>query len=168
MNYQDFQNASQDLSQKITIDNHTNAREEFEVEATIEEWVNFIEEKNINGVLSVCAEDIVTFDLMAPLANHGIDELHSRLEKWFNSYEGDLRVEISELRISAERDTAFAHCLIRYQGTKLSKDEEGEDMYNRVSFGFEKIGHDWLIVHMHSSMPFDMKTMKIRTDLTPQ
>ncbi len=167
MNYQDFQHSTQELSQKITIDNHTNAREEFEVEATIEEWMNFMEEKNITGVLSVCAEDIVTFDLMAPIANHGVNELRPRLEKWFNSYEGDLTLKMEELRIRAERDTAFAHCLVRYKGTKLSQDEEGNEMYNRVSLGFEKLGQDWLIVHMHSSMPFDMKSMKMMTDLTP-
>lgn len=147
----EFQRSESELSQKLVIDNHTNVREELEIEATIEEYLNFIEERNINGVLSIFAEDAMTFDLLPPMQNHGIEELRSRLESWFSSFKGDIKLEVEQLRIRAEKDTGFAHCLIRYRGEK-------EDMYNRVTMGFEKIGHDWLIAHLHASLPMDMKS----------
>ena len=162
----DFQHSTSELAYKLTIDNHTNARAELEVEATLEEWMNFMREKNAAGVLSIYAEEATNFDLMAPLEYHGPDAIQDRLETWFSSFTSDIILDVEDLHIRAEGGTAFAHCLIRFMGDKAN-DDNGEDMYNRVTFGFEKIDNDWLIVHQHSSLPFDMKSGKVLLDLKP-
>lgn len=127
--------------------------EESEIEATLEEWAMFVETKNIDGVMSLYAEDVISFDLVEPFEYKGIDESMKRTKEWFATFNRDIKIQIDDLFISAEKFSAYAHCLIKYSG-------KNEDMWLRVTFGFQKIENDWMIKHMHSSVPFDMSNGK--------
>jgi ketosteroid isomerase-like protein len=154
-----FQNNAQDLGTKQTINMHTNAQEELEIEAFLEHWMSFIEAKNVDGVASLYADEVISFDLIEPFQFRGISASKKRMQDWFDSFDGPISVDIQELTISAEKDVAFSHSLNRYRGRH--KNGEQEDMWLRVTIGYQKLKNDWLIKHMHSSLPFEMSSRKV-------
>lgn len=162
----DLQNSEHDLSYAPSFDQSTSVREEMEIEATLEEWANFMRERNLEGALSVYGEKAINYDLTSTLSYKGIQIIREKLEKWFASFESDIVVDIEDVHIRAEKTIGFAHCLIRFMGDKAGT-HEGEDMYNRTTFCFEKVGNDWLISHEHSSLPFNLNDGKVMLDLRP-
>jgi ketosteroid isomerase-like protein len=59
---------------------------------------------------------------------------------------------------------AFSHSLNHVTGENRNGPVDG---WVRVTVGYRKAGGNWLITHEHISMPFDMKTGKVPTDLKP-
>ena len=62
-------------------------------------------------------------------------------------------------------DVAFAHRINHVIGTLT--DGKNLDMYWRATLCLRKIDGEWLVVHTHTPVPFDMQTGEAQIDLTP-
>jgi ketosteroid isomerase-like protein len=111
------------------------------------------------------AHDVVTFDLVVPLANKGADALRRRVVDWFSSFDTPIDYELRNVDLSVDGDLAFDYHVTRVRGTNTSGTTI--DMWFRETAGYRKIGGHWKITHQHSSVPFDMTTGKARLDLEP-
>ena len=80
-------------------------------------------------------------------------------------YDGPVGYDIRDLRITAGYDTAFASYLYRVTGTMTNGSTV--DMWVRSTVCLRKSGGDWLIVHEHTSVPFDAESGRAALDLTP-
>ena len=138
---------------------------EEEIASLIEAWAAAIRAKDLNDSLSHYAKGVIGFDLVEPLRYVGADALRQRLENWFASFDGTIGFENHELEIIDGNDVAFAHRINHVIGTLT--DGKNLDMYWRATLCLRKIDGEWLVVHTHTSVPFDMQTGEAQIDLTP-
>jgi uncharacterized protein (TIGR02246 family) len=144
----------------------TTATREAQVRAVIDEWAHALRAKDVDGVTSHYAPDVVQFDMAPPLKTAGVKPLKKGLTEWFSSWQGSIGYEIHDLVITAGENAAFAHSLNRLSGTK--SDGEKSDVWFRHTLCFHKIGRDWKIAHAHESVPFYMDgSYKAAVDLKP-
>ena len=142
------------------------ATAEAEIRASIDDWAEALHAKDINGVMSHYAADIVTFDLAPPLQYTGTDALKKSLEEWFPTFRGPVGYEIRDLNITASDDIAFCRSLNRISGTRT--DGEQTDVWVRGTVCCRKIDGKWMVTHEHVSVPFYMDgTVKAAVDLKP-
>ena len=138
---------------------------EEEIASLIDAWAAAIRAKDLDGSLSHYAPDVIGFDLVEPLRYVGADALRKRLEDWFASFDGTIDFENHELEIIGSDGVAFAHSLNHVTGTLT--DGKSLDMYWRATLCLRKIDGEWLVVHTHTSVPFDMQTGEAQIDLKP-
>lgn len=137
-----------------------------EVRELVENWLKAVRAKDINGVMSHYAADILLFDLAPPLQYRGADAYRKNWEEWFSTFRGPIGYEIRDLSITASDDVAFCHSLNRISGTRTNGEET--DVWVRATVSCRKIEGKWMITHEHISVPFYMDgSYKAAVDLKP-
>ena len=145
-----------------------NARaiDETEIRQLMDGWARALRAKDVNGVMSHHAPDILSFDLAPPLQYSGADVYRKSLEEWFLTFRGPVGYDIRDLRITAGEDVAFCHSLNRISGARTNGEET--DVWVRATVCFRKIGGQWMATHEHLSVPFEMEPpFKASLDLKP-
>jgi uncharacterized protein (TIGR02246 family) len=142
------------------------ASEQTQIRQLIDHWAEALRSKDVDGVMSHYAPDIVVFDLATPLQYRGADAYRRNWEAWFPTFQGPVGYEIRDLNIAASNGIAFCHSLNRITGTKT--DGEKTDVWVRATFCCRKIDGKWKIVHEHQSVPFYMDgSYRAAIDLMP-
>jgi ketosteroid isomerase-like protein len=80
-------------------------------------WAKAARAKDIDGVMSHYAPDVVAFDAIAALQFRGAAAYKKHWEAYFTLCSGPTTFEIHDLDITAQDDVAFGHYLIRCGGT---------------------------------------------------
>ena len=141
------------------------AIDEVLIRGLIEDKIKAVRAKDIDGATSNYAPDVLSFDVVNPLQNIGLDAIRKRLKEWLSSFQGSIDFDIRDLSITAGDGVAFCHSLNHVSATKMDGGEL--DMWWRETACYRKIDDRWIITHQHSSVPFDMKTGKAALDLKP-
>jgi uncharacterized protein (TIGR02246 family) len=141
------------------------ANHETEIRRLIDNWAKAFRAKDIDGIMSIYAPDILSFDAIAQLQFKGADAYKKHWEACLSFCQGPIIFEIHDLKITAGDDVAFSHCLNRCGGTDESGEEKASWM--RATVCFQKINGQWMVVHEHYSAPFDMESGKALFDLQP-
>jgi ketosteroid isomerase-like protein len=118
-----------------------------------------IHDKDIDRLLAFYSDDVVYFDVVPPLQYVGAAALRGRFLDWF------ARWKVEELHVTASADVAVAHMLIRAGGTLVDGGEVGYWVRSTSSFRLRE--SRWLITHEHVSLPADLKSGTVVTDLAP-
>lgn len=143
-----------------------NATAEAEIRALIDDWTRAIRARDVDGVVSHYAADIVAFDLAPPLQYTGADALRASLEAWFTTFRGPVGLETRDLSVTTGEDVAFCRSLNRISGTRTDDDET--DVWVRATVGLRRIDGRWKVTHEHASVPFYMDgSYKAAVDLNP-
>ena len=140
-------------------------KDKAEIRALIDGFVKAIRAKDVNGVMSVFAPDVVSFDLGPPLQHGGGEAFVTRWRELFASYQGPIDYEVHDLSVTAGDDVAFTHSLNRIGGTTRSG--QRTDRWLRWTACYRKINDKWLIVHEQVSVPVDVQSGKAALDLKP-
>lgn len=133
-------------------------REDVRIRRRIDEWLDALRGKDIDGVMAHYAPDMITYDLM-PLQLKDISAYRKNFELWFGSVQGRIEYEIQDMRLATSQDVALCHYVghVRY----LRTTGENTDYWVRVTMGLRKTNDEWLVTHEHVSLPFpDMETMR--------
>jgi uncharacterized protein (TIGR02246 family) len=144
-------------------ENRKNA--EYEIKKAIEDGIAAIRHKNLEGVMSLYAPEVISFDIVPPLQYVGADAFRKAWEEVFSAFQGPIGYEIHDLSITAGDDVAFTHSLNRISGTMHNGQQTG--LWVRWTACFRKINGKWLIVHHQNSVPVDMQTGRAVLDLKP-
>jgi uncharacterized protein (TIGR02246 family) len=139
--------------------------DEAEITRVIEGGVEAIRDKNIEGVMSLYAPEVVSFDIVPPLRYLGAEAFRKAWEEVFSSFQGPIGYEIHDLSITVGDDVAFTYSLNRISGTLTTGQKP--DLWLRWTACFRKINGTWLIVHHHNSVPVDVQTGRAVLDLKP-
>lgn len=131
----------------------------------IEDWAKTIRAKDIDGVMSLYASNIVSFDLNPPLRYGGADNKRRAWQEAFAAYTGPIVYEVRELNVTTHDDLAFLHSLNHVQGTRARG--HINDLWLRGTACFRRIDGVWLVVHDHVSVPADLEHGQAVLDLTP-
>jgi uncharacterized protein (TIGR02246 family) len=139
--------------------------DEAEIQRLLDDGIRSLRDKNIEGVMSLYAQEVVTFDIVPPLRYVGADALRKLWEETFSSFLGPIGYEIHDLNITVSDDIAFTHSLNRISGTMNNGLKA--DLWLRWTACFRKINGKWLIVHHQNSVPVDLEHGKAVLDLKP-
>jgi uncharacterized protein (TIGR02246 family) len=139
--------------------------DEAAIRELLDDFANAFREKDVNGVMSAFAKDIVSFDILPPLQTVGAETFATHWQEFFESHQGPIHVEFPDIRIATGDDVAFSYCVHRVKGTL--KNGQQTDWWLRWSACYRKINGKWLIVHEHVSVPADLRSGKAIMDLKP-
>jgi len=139
--------------------------DEAEIKRLIEGGVEASRARDIDGIMSIYAPELVSFDLVPPLRYVGAGEYRKRWEETFSSFQGPIGYEIHDLVITTGDDVAFGYSLNRLSGTMNTGQKT--DLWLRWTACFRKINSKWLIVHTQVSVPVDLENGKAVLDLKP-
>ena len=143
----------------------TKKNDEAEIKRVIEGGVEAVRARDIDGVMSIYAPEVVSFDIVPPLRYIGADAFRKVWEEVFSSFQGPIDYEIHDLSITVGDDVAFTHSLNRISGTLNTGQKT--DLWLRWTACFRKINGKWLIVHHQNSVPADLETGKALLSLKP-
>ena len=148
----------------MTIEEHKN-NNEVEIKKALEGYVEALRARDIDGVMSIYAPDLVAFDLVPPLQYVGADTYRNHWLEGWSLLQGPFGYEVANLDITVGDDVAFTRSLNRSSVT-LNTGQKAE-FWLRWTTCLRKIGGTWLIVHMHVSVPFDFETGRAVLNLQP-
>jgi ketosteroid isomerase-like protein len=116
--------------------------------------------KDLNAIMKCYApgNGIFVFDLTTPREYAGYDAYKKDWASLFDSAQGPIQFDISDLVIEADGNMAYSHSLQHSNYT--TKDGTRNDAIVRVTDVYRKIGGQWLVVHEHVSVPIDAATGK--------
>ncbi len=143
----------------------TKKNDEAEIKRVIEGGVEAIRDKNIEGVMSLYAPEVVSFDIVPPLRYVGADAFRNAWEAVFSSFQGPIGYELHDLSITVGDDVAFTYCLNRISGTLHTGQQT--DLWLRWTACWRSINGKWLIVHHQNSVPVDLQTGRALLSLKP-
>lgn len=129
-----------------------------QIEGLVEEWAAAVRAKDVDRMLVHYADDVLVYDLAAPLETKGKAHLREHWSSWFASIDGPLGCEHHHLEITSGDDVAFCTALTHNSGTR--KDGVKLDFWVRATVGFHKVSGEWKVIHEHVSVPFDMATSR--------
>lgn len=119
-------------------------QDEHELRSLLDAWAQAVRDGDLARVAAYHPEDVVLFDVAAPLQHRGLSALRDAWAPFLDR--GPHRLfELGELRLHVDGRVAFAHALLRI--------EAGKDFSVRLTLGFEKEQGSWKIAHEHHSAP---------------
>jgi uncharacterized protein (TIGR02246 family) len=139
--------------------------DEAQIRELIDRWLKALRAKDLDGIMSCYAPDILLFDLLPPLQYVGADAYRKNWAEWFPTFRGPIGYEIRDLSITTGDDVAFSHGLNRISGKRT--DGEETDAWVRATVCYRKIHGKWMVAHEHVSVPFYMDSGKASVDLKP-
>jgi ketosteroid isomerase-like protein len=122
----------------------------------VQELSKALRAKDLDGVMSFYAPDIVSFDLDPPLRYAGIDDKRRAWQEFF-AHPGPVTYEVCELDVMVEGDLALVHSVNHVRGA----------LWVRWTACFRRVAGLWLIVHDHVSVPADLARGQAVLDLQP-
>ena len=131
----------------------------------IEDWVKALRAKDIDGVMSLYAPDLVSFDLAPPLRYVGVDGKRRAWQEVLARFRGPFGYEVSDLHVATHGELAFAHSLNQVNGTLPDGQVIGR--WVRWTAGFRRIDGAWFVEHDHVSVPVDPMRGQALLNLTP-
>jgi ketosteroid isomerase-like protein len=130
-----------------------------------EDLAKALRTKDIDGVMSLYAPNIVSFDIVPPLRYVGADNKRRAWQEAFAAYTGPIAYEVRDLNVTTHGELAFVHSLNHVNGTRASG--HVTDLWLRWTACFRRIDGIWLVVHDHISVPADLERGQAILNLTP-
>jgi ketosteroid isomerase-like protein len=141
------------------------AMDEADIRRRIGDLVEAVRALDLEGVKSIYAPDLLSFDIEPPLQHVGAEAKWKNWAGVFAAYRRPLGYELRDLAITVGGDVAFARSLNRISG--MLQNGSRNDHWVRWTACFRKFGDEWLIVHDHISVPLDLRSGKALLDLEP-
>lgn len=136
-----------------------------EVRALLDSWSKAVVKRDVPAILAFYADDIVSFDAIGPLRFVGKATYGKHWADCMQMCQGEMIFEVGDWHIETGGDIAFAHSLLHCGGT--GPDGKTMTSWMRLTSCCRRTNGKWQIVHEHFSMPIDMTSGKVLTDLQP-
>jgi uncharacterized protein (TIGR02246 family) len=131
-----------------------------DIRALEERFVAAFKAKDPDAIMKVYApgQTLLVFDVVPPRQYVGAAAYRKDWQTFFDSFNGPITVELTDLDIAADRNLAYSHSIQHVAGT----DKQGKkiDLTVRVTDVYKKAQGRWLIIHEHVSVPVDLDTGK--------
>lgn len=138
---------------------------EVRIREMLQDFAAAFRAKDTDGVMSLFAPAVVSFDLAPPLQCVGAEALRKHWEATFSSLQGPVAYEIHELAVEVGDGLAFSHSLNRMRGTLA--DGHTTERWLRWTACFRQIDGRWQVTHEHVSVPIEVASGRALFDLAP-
>ncbi|WP_329102655.1 SgcJ/EcaC family oxidoreductase [Micromonospora sp. NBC_01699] len=146
-------------------DNNPDA--EREVRELHERWFADTAANDLDSMMAVIADDVVSYEHEEPLRYVGVDAVRELCQRNLDAAPGETAVSwtVPDLKILVRGDLAVAWGLnhVRIE----PPDAPAIDSWSRGTRVFERRNGTWLLTHQHLSVPYSPTTGAARTDLQP-
>jgi uncharacterized protein (TIGR02246 family) len=130
--------------------------DEAQIREVIAEQVAAMRTADAKSLVGRFAPDAVVFDLAPPLRHTGAEVTEpAGLEAWLTGFDNRVDFDVRDLTVAVDGDVAFCHSLNRMATTPHGS-PEGFELWFRSTVCLRRIHGRWLVVHEHTSTPFDM------------
>lgn len=144
----------------ITFGSPAQADDRADIRALEERFVAAFKAKDPDAIMKVYApgQTLLVFDVVPPRQYVGAAAYRKDWQTLFDSLDGPITVELTDLDIITDRNLAYSHSIQHVAGT----DKQGKklDLTVRVTDVYKKAQGRWLIIHEHVSVPVDFDTGK--------
>jgi uncharacterized protein (TIGR02246 family) len=128
------------------------ATDEEQIRTLIERWAEAVHGGDIDEVVADHASDIVMFDVPPPYEGvRGVDAYRESWPPFVDWQAHGASFEIESLDITAGKDVAFAHALLRCGTPEQFADNP--DLRLRLTLGLRREHGRWVVAHEHHSFP---------------
>lgn len=137
-----------------------------EIDHQVENWKLAVISQNIENIMACYAEDIRAFDAIAELQFTSRSKYQTHWQRCLQMCKMT-HFEIGQLDIHLNGDLAVCAFLNQCGGMdeKTGQEQVG---WVRGTQVYQKRNGEWLIIHEHFSLPFDMETGHAMFHLTPE
>ncbi|GAB3551010.1 YybH family protein [Spirosoma fluminis] len=127
-----------------------------QIKQLIRQQEQAVQQKNIGGAMAAYSPDVVSFDVVNTLEKVGIQACRERLESWLAQFPAMFTYAIETLSVVASDELGVGYSFNHVKGTLANGDQI--DMRWRATVCLRKQDEQWLIIHEHSSVPFDAQS----------
>jgi uncharacterized protein (TIGR02246 family) len=138
---------------------------ETQIRQRVEDYAKAIRARDLDGVMSLYAANIVSFDVNPPLRYAGADNKRRAWQAFFATYTGAITYDVRELDVTTDGELAVAHSLNHVKGT-LANGHVAE-LWVRWTACLRRIDGVWRVVHDHASVPADLAHGRAVVNLAP-
>ncbi|QXE11279.1 MULTISPECIES: YybH family protein [Pseudomonas] len=136
-----------------------------EIQALINTYREAVMTKNVDKVMALYADDIVSFDAIKALQFKGKAAYRAHWEACMQMCPGPHVFEFHEIAIETADNLAFAHWVTHCGGT--NDKGETQSCWMRATACYRPVNGTWKIVHEHWSAPFDPMSGSTLFDVQP-
>ena len=136
-----------------------------EIQALINTYREAVMTKNVDKVIALYADDIVSFDAIKALQFKGKAAYRAHWEACMEMCSGPHVFEFHEIAIETADNLAFAHWVTHCGGT--NDKGETQSCWMRATACYRPVNGTWKIAHEHWSAPFDPMSGSTLFDVQP-
>jgi uncharacterized protein (TIGR02246 family) len=141
------------------------AAAEREVLEIHQQWFERTAAKDLDGLMSHIADDIVSYEHDEPLRYIGRESVREVCTRGLDAASGAVGWDVPDLKILVRDDLAVAWGLNRMHAEQ--PDGETIESWSRGTRVFQRRGDAWVMVHQHVSYPYDPDNGEAKTNLRP-
>ena len=141
------------------------AAAEREIRSVHERWFEDTAAKDLDGLMTNIADDVVSYEHITPLQYVGLAQVRQVCQRGLEAGTGDVAWNVPDMTVVTQNDLAVAWGLNRVQVE--GPDGQPTETWSRGTRVFRRTGDDWVMVHQHLSYPCDPQTGTARADLRP-
>jgi uncharacterized protein (TIGR02246 family) len=139
---------------------------EQEVRRLHHSWFDGTAARDLDGMMAVIADDVVSYEHESPLQYVGVEAVREVCERSLDaSAEADVTLDVPDLRILVWGDLAVG-CGLNHVRVERA-DGQTFDSWSRGTRVFERRNDAWVMIHQHLSVPYDPVTGEAKTELRP-
>ncbi|KAA8741632.1 DUF4440 domain-containing protein [Pseudomonas koreensis] len=136
-----------------------------EIQTLINTYRDAVMTKNVDKVMTLYTDDIVSFDAIKALQFKGKAAYRAHWEACMEMCSGPHVFEFHEIAIETANNLAFAHWVTHCGGT--NDKGETQSCWMRATACYRQVGGTWKIAHEHWSAPFDPMSGSTLFDVQP-
>ncbi|CAF1226282.1 unnamed protein product [Rotaria sp. Silwood1] len=133
--------------------------DETQIRQLITNWTNALCSKDIDRIMAYYADNVIVFDIKPPFQRKGAKEWRRTWEECLPYFPESFQIETQDMVIHVNGDVAFAHWLWRF--TNIPENHRAIKTWMRATVGYQRQNGRWLIVHEHTSLPFNPETSEV-------
>ncbi|RIJ10728.1 DUF4440 domain-containing protein [Pseudomonas sp. 91RF] len=136
-----------------------------QIQAIIDTYRQAVMTKDVEKVMTLYADDILSFDAIKALQFKGKEVYRAHWIACMEMCPGPHIFEFHEIAIETGDNIAFAHWVANCGGT--NDKGETQSCWMRATACYRLVGGTWKIAHEHWSAPFDPMTGSTLFDAKP-
>ncbi|MDI2140814.1 MULTISPECIES: nuclear transport factor 2 family protein [unclassified Pseudomonas] len=136
-----------------------------QIQAIIDTYRQAVMTKDVDKVMTLYADDILSFDAIKALQFKGKEAYRAHWIACMEMCPGPHIFEFHEIAIETGDNIAFAHWVANCGGT--NDKGETQSCWMRATACYRLVGGAWKIAHEHWSAPFDPMTGSTLFDAKP-
>lgn len=136
-----------------------------QIQAIIDTYRQAVMTKDVEKVMTLYADDILSFDAIKALQFKGKEAYRAHWVACMEMCPGPHIFEFHEIAIETGDNIAFAHWVANCGGT--NDQGETQSCWMRATACYRLVGGAWKIAHEHWSAPFDPMTGSTLFDAKP-
>lgn len=136
-----------------------------QIQAVIDTYRQAVMTKDVDKVMTLYADDILSFDAIKALQFKGKEAYRAHWIACMEMCPGPHIFEFHEIAIETGDNLAFAHWVANCGGT--NEKGETQSCWMRATACYRLVGGAWKIAHEHWSAPFDPMTGATLFDAKP-